>query len=214
MSTSAILAYASAILAYTEVELQRFFGVARQGTRLAYSGAVPLDPEQITTAGLARDPVGGYKPRPVAELLTRVAWDYRKVLEENKSLAEAADGLRRRIQELEPQIDRLEQELARRRDPGDVSRAMLAAAQRIAGELRASARSDGEAALKKARVRARSIEEEARRRVEAAAKAERLGEHVRARLQAALDAMLADTPEETTAGNPPADEPGLRVVRR
>jgi len=194
--------------------LQRFLGVARQGAWLAYSDAVPLDPEQISTTGLARDPVGGYKARPVAELLKRVAWDYRKLLEENKSLAETADGLRRRIQELEPQIDRLEDELARRRDPGDLSRTMLAAAQRIAGEVRASAKSDGEAALKKARARADSIEAEARRRVEAAAEAERLGEHVRARLQAALDAILAETPEETTAGNPSADEPGLRVVRR
>jgi cell division septum initiation protein DivIVA len=175
---------------------------------------VPLDPEQITTAGLARDPVGGYKARPVAELLKRVAWDYRKLLEENKSLGEAADGFRRRIQELEPQIERLEHELARRRDPGDVSRAMLAAAQRIAGELRASARADGEAALKKAHARARSIEAEARRRVEAAAEAERLGEHVRARLQAALDTILAGAPEQTTDGTPPAGEPGLRVARR
>jgi cell division septum initiation protein DivIVA len=175
---------------------------------------VPLDPEQIGTAGLARDPVGGYKPRPVAEFLKRVAWDYRLLLEENKSLAEAADGLRRRMQELESQIDGLEHELARRRDPGDVSRAMLAAAQRIAGELRASARSDGEAALKKARARARSIEAEARRRVDAEAEAERVAEHVRARLQAALDAMLAETPEETAAGNPPADEAGLRAVRQ
>ena len=175
---------------------------------------MPLDPEQISTSELARDPVGGYKSGPVAELLKRVAWDYRKLVEENKSLTEAADGLRKRVHELESHIDTLENELAKRRDAGDVGRATLAAAQRIAVELRTSARRDGEAALKKARARAREIEAEARGRVEAVAEAERLAEQVRARLQGALDAMLAKTPEETTTGSLAADEAGLRVVRQ
>jgi cell division septum initiation protein DivIVA len=175
---------------------------------------VPLDPEQIGTNGLPRDALGGYKAGAVEELLKRVAWDYRKLLEERKSLAEAVDRLERRVQELEPMLETLADELERRRNPEDLSRLLLAAAQRAAHDLRSSTRSDGEAALKKARARAQSIEAEAQRRLDTATELGKLAAQVRERLQAALDTILGAAPANTTDGSgATADSSAVKVAQ-
>jgi cell division septum initiation protein DivIVA len=175
---------------------------------------VPLDPEQIGTNGLPRDAFGGFKSGAVEELLKRVAWDYRKLLEERKNLAEAVDLLERRVQELEPKLETLSNELEKRRNPEELSRLLLAAAQRAAHDLRASAQIDGEAALKKARTRAQSIEAEAQRRLDSATELGRLAAQVRQRLQTALDTILAVAPAEAPEGAGDTDSPAaLKVVQ-
>jgi cell division septum initiation protein DivIVA len=158
---------------------------------------VPLDPEQINLAGLPRDALSGYKAGPAEDLVKRVAWDYRQLVHERDKLKEEADALRRRAGEAEAELEALREELDRQRDPDEIARALLEAAQRRARELREAARSDSDATLKKARARARSIEEKARRRYEAAVRAESLGADVRRQLQAALDTILGSGDVET-----------------
>lgn len=172
---------------------------------------MPLDPEQISLAGLPRDALGGYKPGPAEEQLKRIAWDYRNLLHERQELRETADILRRRVDELEAQFAALKDELEERRDPDEIGRTLLAAAQRMARELRESARGDGDAALKKARARARTIEAEAQRRSDAAVRAQRLGADVRRQLQAALDAMLAASAEASL--DAPGDGRGFPATK-
>jgi cell division septum initiation protein DivIVA len=101
--------------------------------------------------------------------------------------------------------DRLEGQ----RNPDEIARTLLAAAQRMARELREAARGDSDATLKKARARARAIEAEAQRRSDAAVRAQRLGADVRRHLQATLDTLLegafaqtdTDTLGEVSAGD-------------
>ena len=152
--------------------------------------AVPLDPEQISLAGLPRDALGGYKSAPAEELFKRVAWDYRQLVHERDQLKNTADVLRRRVDDAEARLTAPHEELDRQRDPDEFGRALLEAAQRRARELRESARSDGDATLKKARARARAIEEAAHRRYEAALRAQTVGADVRRHLQATLDVIL------------------------
>jgi cell division septum initiation protein DivIVA len=151
---------------------------------------VPLDPEQINLAGLPRDALGGYKAAPAEELLKRIAWDYRQLVHERDTLKETAGVLRLRVDELEAQFAELQDRLEGQRDPDEIGRTLLAAAQRMARELRESARGDSDTTLKKARARARSIEAEAQRRSDAAVRAQRLGADVRRQLQATLDILL------------------------
>lgn len=158
---------------------------------------MPLDPEYINLAGIPRDALGGYKAAPAEDLLGRIASDYRQLVHERNTLEETAGILRRRVDELEAQVAELRGRLEERRDPDEIGRTLLAAAQRMARELRESARGDSDATLKKARARARSIEAEAQRRSDAATRAQWLGADVRRRLQATLDTLvkgaLADT---------------------
>jgi cell division septum initiation protein DivIVA len=158
---------------------------------------VPLDPEQINVAGLSRDALGGYKAGPAEDLVKRVAWDYRQLVHERDKLNETVDVLRRRADDAERELHALREELDRQRDSDEIARALLDAAQRRARELRESARSDSDATLKKARARARSIEDEARRRYAAAMRAQRLGADVRRQLQATLDVILRNGHAET-----------------
>ncbi len=151
---------------------------------------MPLDPEQINLAGLPRDALGGYKPAPAEDLLKRIAWDYRQLAHEHDTLKETAGLLRRRVDELEAQSLELQERLEAQRDPDEIARTLLAAAQRMARELRETARGDSDATLKKARARARSIEADAQRRSDAAVRAQRLGADVRRQLQATLDTLL------------------------
>lgn len=171
--------------------------------------AVPLDPEQINLAGLPRDALGGYKPAPADDLLKRIAWDYRQLTHEHDTLKETADMLRGRVDELEAQSVELHDRLEGQRNPDEIARTLLAAAQRMARELREAARGDSDATLKKARARARAIEAEAQRRSDAAVRAQRLGADVRRHLQATLDTLLegafaqtdTDTLGEVSAGD-------------
>jgi cell division septum initiation protein DivIVA len=156
---------------------------------------MPIDPEEIGPASLPRTSLGGYKTGPTDELLKRVAWDYRQLVHEHRTLEEAADRLRGRVDELEAQVASLQGLLEVRRDPDEISRTLLAAAQRAARELRDSGRSDCEAMLKKAQARARQIEAEAQKQMDAASadlsRLQQLASQVRKELRAMLDTILA-----------------------
>jgi hypothetical protein len=51
--------------------------------------------------------IGGYKPGPTHALLRHVAWEYRQVVYEGKTLATAVEEFTRRIAELEAQVAQL-----------------------------------------------------------------------------------------------------------
>ena len=74
----------------------------------------------------------------------------------------------------------------------------------MARDLREQARSDSDAALRKARSRARLIESEAHRHHEATDGARRLAVDVHRRLQATLEAML-EARAESNGAVPPAE---------
>lgn len=157
-----------------------------------------LDPEEINAAGLPRSPLGGYKAGPTEELLKRVAWDYGQLVNEHAKhakQAETVERLTRRTDELEAQVASLQALLDGHKDPDELARTLLAAAQRAARELRESARSDGEAILKKARTRAQEIESEAQKRsgasVAEVTQLKELRERVRDQLRETLDSMVA-----------------------
>lgn len=150
---------------------------------------MPLDPEQISLAGLPRDAFGGYKAGPADDLIARVAWEYRQLAHERDKLKETADILRRRVDEADRELATFREQSERQRYPDEIGRALLKAAQRMARDVREEARSDGRAALRKAQARARLIESEAQRRYDAADSARRLGNDVRRQLQATLDAL-------------------------
>jgi len=156
---------------------------------------MPIDPEEIGPANLPRTSLGGYKSGPTEDLLKRVAWDYRQLVHEHRTLEDAADQLGRRADELEAQVRSLQGLLEEHRDPDEISRTLLAAAQRAARELRDSARNDCEAMLKKAQRRAGQIEAEAQTQTAAAsaelARLQQLGSQVRQELRSTLDTILA-----------------------
>jgi len=160
---------------------------------------VPLDPEQITLAGLPRDAFGGYKAGPADDLIERVASEYRQLVGERDKLKETADILRRRVDEADREVATFREQSERQRNPDEIGRALLEAAQRMARDLREEARSDGSAAIRKARARARLIESEAQRRSDAADRARQLGADVRRRLQATLDVILESRVENDGA---------------
>ena len=156
---------------------------------------MPLDPKEISAAGLPRSPLGGYKAGPTVELLKRVAWDYMQLVHECAKHAETVERLTRRTDELEAQVAALQTLLDGHKDPDELARTLLAMAQRAAHELRESTRSEGEATLKKARVRAQEIESEAQKRISASmadvTQLKQLRERVRAQLHETLDSMVA-----------------------
>jgi cell division septum initiation protein DivIVA len=163
---------------------------------------MPLRPEEITTAGLRRRALHGLDPHATEELLKRVAWDYRKLLEESRELGRMRDRLRQRVDELEAQLAELGRQAETRQDAEEVGRALIAEAERTAHELRESARSEGDAALREAQERARLVEAEAQRRLDAATEAQRVAAQVRGRIRAALDAVLVEdgTPPSSSVG--------------
>lgn len=150
---------------------------------------MPLDPELINLSGLPRDAFGGYKAGPADDLLERLKRDYRQLLDERNKLKETADILRRRVDEADRELAALRDRPERQRDPDETGRALLEAAQRMARELREEARRDSDAALRKARARARLIELDAQRRHGATIRARQLAVEVRRMLQATLEAI-------------------------
>jgi cell division septum initiation protein DivIVA len=156
---------------------------------------MPIDPEEIGPASLPRTSLGGYKAGPTDELLKRVAWDYGQLVHEHRTLEVATDQLRRHAEELEAQVASLQGQLEERRDPDEISRTLLGAAQRAARELRDSARTDCEAMLKKAHGRASQIEAEAHKHTDTASadllRLQQLGAQVRKELRSTLDTILA-----------------------
>jgi cell division septum initiation protein DivIVA len=117
---------------------------------------VPLNPDEIDSELLPRSSFGSFKPGPVEELLKRVAWDYRQLLHDNRQQHAKVAELQARAEELERQLEAMTKE-AQRKQPDELARQALAAAQRAARELRDSARQESELALKKAHTRAERI---------------------------------------------------------
>jgi cell division septum initiation protein DivIVA len=129
---------------------------------------MPLRPEEISLDALPRVRRDGVDPAAAQELLRRAAWDLMEALAANAKLAGTVAELRQRSQELEAQIAELEAAAARRRDPDDLVRSLLASTQRTVQEQRGAARQEAELLLKKAQARAAVIEREARSRAETA----------------------------------------------
>lgn len=124
----------------------------------------PLRPEDLNVSALPRGPLGHLKTEPVSELLQRAAWDYREALGQNQRLASTVEELTRRVEELTAQVSSLEEAAARRKDPDELARTLLASAQRAAREERESARRDAELLLQKAARRAEKLEQDIARR--------------------------------------------------
>ena len=143
-----------------------------------------LRPEDLNLSALPRSPLGHLKAEAVGELLQRAAWEYRETLAQNKQLTKSVEELGRRVEELTAQVASLEEAAARRKDPDELARSLLASAQRTAREQRESARREAELILKKATQRADRLEEDAARRG-----ADRLAEI--ARLEALRDELIA-----------------------
>jgi len=163
---------------------------------------VPLNPEEIDPGRLPRASVGGFKPGPVAELLKRVAWDYRQLLHDNQQLHERLAELQNRAEELERQLETLQEH---RKPPDELARQTLAASQRAARELRESTRQECEAALKKARVRATRIEREHARAVAELRELHELRRTMRERLRSFLNAALENVDDSRTTASLEAD---------
>ena len=165
---------------------------------------MPLDPGQISLAGLPRDAFGGYKTGPADDLIARVASDYRQLVHERDKLKETVAVLRQRVDEADRELASFRDQSVRQVQPDEIGRALLEAAQRMARDLREQARSDSDAALRKARSRARQIESEADRHHQATDRARRLGIDVYRQLQATLAAIL-EARDERDGGAPLAE---------
>ena len=154
-----------------------------------------LRPEDLDLAALPRGPLGHLKDDAVADLLQHAAWDYRETLAENQRLAEAVDELGRRVEELTAQVASLEEVAARRKEPDELARSLLASAQRAAREERESARREGELTLKKAARRAHRLEAEVARseadRLSEITRLEALRDELQARLRGMLETLAS-----------------------
>jgi cell division septum initiation protein DivIVA len=167
-----------------------------------------LSPDQIDSANLPRAALGGYKAGPTADLLHRVSWDYRQIVHEHAVVVEEARLLRMRVAELEEELQRAYQTVNERRDPDEVTRVVLSAAQRAAHEVREAARQEAETTLRKARRRAVDLERQVtnRRAREvremAALEATRacLHEEMRSALESLKSTLIEQEPQ-------PADRP-------
>jgi cell division septum initiation protein DivIVA len=181
---------------------------------------VPIRPDELTISGLPKTSFGGVKADAVAELLKRVAWDYRGLLAENKKLSQQVDELKLVQQALALQVEVLEKSAAEHKEPDELGKALLGSAQRMAREQREAARRDGELLLKKARQRARETEDGAKRRADTnraqIARLERLRDELVGEIRKLLDSILALGDESGTSGRgvtAPAEEPRLPTMR-
>lgn len=171
-------------------------GGRRSVLRAVFSGRMArLRPEDLNLSALPRNPLGHLKADAVGELLQHAAWDYRETLAENERLAKSVAELGRRVEELTTQVAALEESAARRKEPDELARSLLASAQRAAREERESARREGEVILKKAARRAKELEDDLARqeadRVAEITRLEALRDELHARLRAMLE-TLAD----------------------
>jgi len=157
--------------------------------------SVPIQPEDLNPSGLPRSTFGGVKEEAVADLLKRTAWDYREALARKKQLEAEVEQLTRRAEELEEQLAATQAKAAERRDPDELLLTVLGSAQRAAREQREEARREAELLLRKARVRARRIEDDAVRRADAErgelAAIEALRDEVADELRSLLESILA-----------------------
>ena len=109
---------------------------------------------------LPRSTLGHLKTDAVSDLLQQAAWDYRETLAENQQLARTVAELTQQVEETTAQVAALEGEVARRKDPDELARSLLASAQRAARDERDSARREAELVLKKAARRVDKLEQE------------------------------------------------------
>ena len=188
---------------------------------------VQIGPNIINIDELPRARVGGLRPEPVEDLFNRVRWNYAQLEFDYQKLKEAFE--QQRLPEAEhpgePQTEvaaTVEQVEDRpvdqppRREPDELARITLAAAYRLAHEVRESARRDCELMLKKARIRAREFELDFER-----SKASRDAElaqldasmlEIRERMRSALGSIVPAAPLaehanglEPNASSPPGD---------
>lgn len=125
-----------------------------------------LRPEDLKISALPRSPLGHLKTEAVEELLQRAAWDYREALAQNHQLSTKVEHLTQRVDELTAEMGSLEEAATKRKNPDELARALLTAAQRTARVERDAARQEAESTLKKARTRADRIEKDMARRTE------------------------------------------------
>jgi cell division septum initiation protein DivIVA len=102
--------------------------------------------------------IGGYKPGPTHALLRHVAWEYRQVVYEGRTLATAVEEFTRRIAELEGQVAQLGGTSGDGAGAENAAEALLAEAQRAADELRTATRAECEAMLEQARTKSLQME--------------------------------------------------------
>ena len=137
-----------------------------------------LRPEDLTLSALPRNRLGQLKEDAVTKLLQRAAWDYREALAERQGLARTVDELTLRLDELMEQVASLETAASRSKEPDELARALLAAAQRTAREDREAARQECELMLKKAARRAEKVQGDAAARAAEIARIEALREQI------------------------------------
>jgi cell division septum initiation protein DivIVA len=174
---------------------------------------MPLSPDQIDSANLPRATIGGYKAGPTTDLLHRVSWDYRQIVHQHDVVLEEAELLRMRVAELEQELQRAKQAVNERRDPDELTRVVLSAAQRAAREVREAARQEAETTLRKARRRTAELERQvANRRAREATELAAL-EATRARLQEEMRSALESLKCELIEQEPrPADQPESATI--
>jgi cell division septum initiation protein DivIVA len=171
---------------------------------------VPLRPDEIDPELLPRASVGGFKPGPVEELLKRVAWDYRQLLHDNQQLHERLTEFQDRTEELERQLEAQQS----RKPPDELARQTLAASQRAARELRESTRLECEAALKKARMRAKQLEQEHTRAVAELRELQDLRRAMQERLRSLLTEALEHADHARSTATLEADlDPQLNATQ-
>jgi cell division septum initiation protein DivIVA len=154
----------------------------------------PLRPEDLDISAVARSPLGHLKADSVEQLLQRAAWAYREALAENQSLGHAVVDLTQRVEELTRQVASLEEATARYKEREELTRTLLASAQRAAREERESARQEAELILKKAARREGQLEQKASRleadRLSELARLEAWRDDTIARLRGTLEAIV------------------------
>ena len=152
-----------------------------------------LTPEAIETVELERVKLGGYDRDRTDELLRRIAWDFRRLLQERSVLEE--------------EVRRLERELAKIERREVLQASMLRPTRTLARELREAARQEAALIVKKARERAAAIEADAERksagRLAELQRFEKLTGMVRMELRAFLTSVL----EAVDGPAPPAEAP-------
>lgn len=167
-----------------------------------------LSPDEIEAAYLPRARLGGYKSGPTAALLHRVSWDYRQIVHQHRAVAEEVRQLRLRVAELEQELQEAQQAVSKRRDPDELTRVVLAAAQRSAREVREAAKQEAETTLRKARHRAAEEERRLAKSREralkelAALEATRssLHEQMRSGLESLKSALVGEEPRPADRG--------------
>jgi cell division septum initiation protein DivIVA len=174
---------------------------------------MPLSPDQIDSVNLPRATIGGYKAGPTTDLLHRVSWDYRQIVHEHAVALKEAEQLRMRVAELEQELRRAEQAVNERRDPDELTRVVLSAAQRAAREVREASRQEAETTLRKAQRRAAELERQVANRRAREVREMAALETTRARLQDDMRRALESLKSELIEHEPRrADRAGSPAV--